>query len=101
MSALSVGQRLRASRLNLFSEIVTDYDFLCSVIHRSEPEVIIHFAEQPSAPYSMRGFKEAHLTVSNNVLGTLALAHAVKELNREIHIVKLGTMGEYRTQTST
>ena len=76
---------------------VTDYDFLCSVIHRSEPEVIIHFAEQPSAPYSMRGFKEAHLTVSNNVLGTLALAHAVKELNREIHIVKLGTMGEYGT----
>src|ERR1700689_1580131 len=32
---------------------VTDYEFLLESIKASEPDVIIHFAEQRSAPYSM------------------------------------------------
>jgi UDP-sulfoquinovose synthase len=76
---------------------VIDYDFLANLIRTQEPEVIIHFAEQPSAPYSMKGYDEARFTISNNILSTLNVAFAVKEINRGIHIVKLGTMGEYGT----
>ena len=76
---------------------VTEYGFLCDVIRSVKPEVIIHYAEQPSAPYSMRGYGEALNTLTNNLVGTFNLAYAVKEINREIHIIKLGTMGEYGT----
>jgi len=83
--------------IELIQSDVTDYDSLIRIIQETGPDVIVHFAEQPSAPYSMRGYKEAHFTLSNNILSTLAVAHAVTEVNKDIHIVKLGTMGEYGT----
>ena len=75
----------------------TDYKFITQLVREKAPDTVIHFAEQPSAPYSMRGYEEARFTISNNILGTLTLAHAVKEVDETIHIVKLGTMGEYGT----
>jgi UDP-sulfoquinovose synthase len=60
-----------------------------------QPEVIVHFAEQPSAPYSMRGRTQAHLTQQNNVIGTLNLLFVMREVCPEAHLIKLGTMGEY------
>lgn len=76
---------------------ITDYDFLLNVVKSFQPTAIIHYAEQPSAPYSMLGQEEARFTLENNLVGTLNVAFAVKETNPEIHIVKLGTMGEYGT----
>src|SRR5438034_11498149 len=32
---------------------VTDYEFVASVFQQFQPEVLVHFAEQRSAPYSM------------------------------------------------
>jgi UDP-sulfoquinovose synthase len=61
------------------------------------PETIIHYAEQPSAPYSMRGFGEADLTLRNNLATTHNLIWAVMQFAPKAHIVKLGTMGEYGT----
>ena len=61
------------------------------------PDTIIHYAEQPSAPYSMRSFNEAHETFHNNLGVTFNCIWAVKELVPNCHIVKLGTMGEYGT----
>ena len=55
----------------------------------------MHFAEQRAAPYSMIDRKHAVYTQTNNVVGTLNLMYAVGEIDRDIHIVKLGTMGEY------
>jgi UDP-sulfoquinovose synthase len=55
----------------------------------------VHFAEQRAAPYSMIDRKHAVYTQVNNVTGTLNLMFAIGELDRDIHIVKLGTMGEY------
>ena len=76
---------------------VTDYDFMVKLIKDFNPDAIVHYAEQPSAPYSMRSFAEAKLTLENNLLSSLTLAYAVKDTNPDIHIVKLGTMGEYGT----
>ncbi|MBI3825258.1 MAG: NAD-dependent epimerase/dehydratase family protein [Candidatus Rokubacteria bacterium] len=61
------------------------------------PDAIVHYAEQPSAPYSMRGRDEAVFTQHNNVVGTLNLLFAMKRFAPAAHLVKLGTMGEYGT----
>jgi UDP-sulfoquinovose synthase len=76
---------------------VTDYEFLSSVIKEFEPEAVVHFAEQRSAPYSMIDRKHAAFTQVNNVVGTLNLLFALRELAPDCHLVKLGTMGEYGT----
>ncbi|WP_434782182.1 NAD-dependent epimerase/dehydratase family protein [Ferrovum myxofaciens] len=74
-----------------------DYRLLSKVFVECQPETVIHYAEQPSAPYSMRGFDEARLTFNNNLNATFNLIWAVMEHAPSCHIVKLGTMGEYGT----
>lgn len=76
---------------------ITDYHFLAGVVRDFQPEVIIHYAEQPSAPYSMLDRDKAAWTLQNNLIGTLNIAYAVKENCPDCHIIKLGTMGEYGT----
>jgi UDP-sulfoquinovose synthase len=76
---------------------VTDYEFLLGVFKEFAPDAVIHYAEQPSAPYSMLGQKEAVFTLQNNLVGTANIVFAVKEVNHDCHIIKLGTMGEYGT----
>jgi len=41
--------------------------------------------------------KHAVYTQVNNVVGTLNLLYAIAEIDPSIHLVKLGTMGEYGT----
>ncbi|MCK4911577.1 MAG: NAD-dependent epimerase/dehydratase family protein [Thermodesulfovibrionales bacterium] len=62
-----------------------------------KPDAVVHYAEQPSAPYSMLNQEAAAFTVRNNLISTLNMAYAVREVNPSCHIVKLGTMGEYGT----
>lgn len=61
------------------------------------PETVIHYAEQPSAPYSLINYRFANITLRNNLLVTNNLMFAVRDYSRETHIIKLGTMGEYGT----
>src|SRR4030067_1068719 len=61
------------------------------------PDTIVHLAEQPSAPYSMKNTKACMQTQVNNIAGTLSLLWAMKEHCPNAHLVKLGTMGEYGT----
>lgn len=76
---------------------VTDFEFLHSTIRDFEPDAVVHFAEQRSAPYSMIDRKHAVFTQVTNVTGTLNLLFALRELRPDCHLVKLGTMGEYGT----
>ena len=62
-----------------------------------QPATVIHFAEQPSAPYSMISPKNSNFTLLNNILSTNNLANAINESSPKTHIIKLGTMGEYGT----
>lgn len=61
------------------------------------PETVVHYAEQPSAPYSMINYKYANITLTNNLLVTNNLMFAIRDFNRDTHIIKLSTMGEYGT----
>lgn len=74
-----------------------DQQFVAGVVSEVAPEVLIHYAEQPSAPYSMRDRRSADLTLKNNLGTTFAVIWAVLEHAPECHIIKLGTMGEYGT----
>src|ERR1700756_3395568 len=100
---LPLSDRLRAweqrtgKNIALFVGDVTDYDFVLSTVKEFEPETIIHFAEQRSAPYSMIDRKHAVFTQTNNVVGTLNVLFAIRELQPDCHLIKLGTMGEYGT----
>jgi len=76
---------------------ICDYDFCVSLMKDLQPDAVVHYAEQRSAPYSMIDHKHAVLTQVNNVVGTLNLLFAVREVKPDTHIVKLGTMGEYGT----
>lgn len=76
---------------------VCDYDFILRVFNQFQPEAVVHYAEQPSAPYSMMGHNQAIFTITNNLVSTANIIHAVKECNPMCHIVKLGTMGVYGT----
>jgi len=75
----------------------TDYEALSTVFQDMQPEVVVDFAEQRSAPYSMIDRKHAVFTQTNNVVGTLNVLYAMKEFVPDCHLVKLGTMGEYGT----
>lgn len=74
-----------------------NYRFTYQVLEDVMPDAIVHYAEQPSAPYSMQSRSTAVYTQSNNVVGTLNLLFAMQRFCPEAHLVKLGTMGEYGT----
>ena len=76
---------------------VADYRVMEKLFQQFPPEAVVHYAEQPSGPYSMIGFNEASLTLNNNLNATMNLIWAVLEYAPECHIIKLGTMGEYGT----
>ena len=74
-----------------------DWSFVAQVFEETRPEAVIHYAEQPSAPYSMANRRAATLTLKNNLEATANTIFAVREFARDAHIVKIGTMGEYGT----
>ncbi|MGZ8527398.1 MAG: NAD-dependent epimerase/dehydratase family protein [Candidatus Limnocylindrales bacterium] len=76
---------------------LTDYGFVEALIGDLRPDAIVHYGEQPSAPYSMIDARHATYTQANNVVGTLNVIFAIRDRSPESHLVKLGTMGEYGT----
>jgi len=62
-----------------------------------EPDVIVHLAEQPSAPYSMIDQEPGAVTITNNIVGTYNVLMGMREVCPEAHLIKIGTMGEYGT----
>ena len=85
---------------NQISYLVADllnYKVLCEILEEFRPNTIIHYAEQPSAPYSMASREKAVFTQHNNVIGNLNLLFAMKKFCPDTHLIKLGTMGEYGT----
>jgi UDP-sulfoquinovose synthase len=94
---LRIWKKVSGKTIELFVGDVADYDFLASMFQAFQPEAVVHFAEQRSAPYSMIDRKHAVFTQVNNVVGTLNVLFAIRELAPDCHLVKLGTMGEYGT----
>jgi UDP-sulfoquinovose synthase len=94
---VSVWEDISGLRVEPFVGDLTDADFVERTLREFAPDTIVHFAEQRSAPYSMIDRKHAVYTQVNNVVGTLNLLYAIAEIDPSIHLVKLGTMGEYGT----
>jgi UDP-sulfoquinovose synthase len=76
-------------------DIYRERDRLAEFIDEVKPEAIVHYAECPSAPYSMIDLEHATFVQENNVLGTLGVLFTMRDVIPETSIVKLGTMGEY------
>lgn len=83
--------------IDLYVGDITDYDFVKQSVGSFQPDAIVHFGEQRSAPFSMIDREHAVLTQVNNVVGTLNLLYIIREQFPDCHLVKLGTMGEYGT----
>ena len=90
-------QDLTGKEITLFEGDITQPDFAHHIVEDFQPQSIVHFAEQRSAPYSMMDQQHAVYTQINNVVGTLNILYAIADSDRDIHLVKLGTMGEYGT----
>ncbi|GAK39074.1 UDP-sulfoquinovose synthase [Paenibacillus sp. TCA20] len=85
------GKRIQHYLLN----VAEDYDDLLNVIMEEKPDVMIHFAEQRSAPYSMKSSRLKRYTVNNNINATHNILSAIVESGLDIHLIHLGTMGVY------
>jgi UDP-sulfoquinovose synthase len=83
--------------ISVFIGDLCHWEFVAEVFQSTKPDAIIHYAEQPSAPFSMVNRQTASLTLTNNLMTTANTIFAVREFCPAAHIVKLGTMGEYGT----
>ena len=99
----SLQERVRAWKevsgndIEVFTGDLTDASFVDEVFAATWPDGIVHYGEQPSAPYSMIDRRHAVMTHRNNVEGTLNVLFAMRDVVPDAHLVKLGTMGEYGT----
>jgi UDP-sulfoquinovose synthase len=84
-------------KIPVFLGDLNQWDFMAEIFQKFIPDAVVHYAEQPAAPYSMLNRRAAILTLQNNLTVTANLIFAVKEFAPDAHIVKLGTMGEYGT----
>ena len=74
-----------------------DFQLVRQIFRDVQPEAVVHYGEQPSAPYSMGSHEQAVRTQDNNVVNTLNVLYAIRDVAPDAHLIKLGTMGEYGT----
>ncbi len=100
---LPMSKRIKAvnnilgKRISFFKGNLTNYDVVRNALKKVKPDVFVHLGEQRSAPYSMIDVKHAVETQVTNLTSSINLLYATKEVLPGMHIVKLGTMGEYGT----
>jgi UDP-sulfoquinovose synthase len=92
---IAAWEELSGERIRSFVGGVEDGDFLDAIVAETRPEAVIHYGQQPSAPYSMISRQTAVETQQANVVGNLNLLFAMRDHVPDAHLVKLGTMGEY------
>src|SRR5438067_3734514 len=94
---VAIWRELTGQTIRTFVADMTNYAALAEAVAATDPDAVVHFAEQRAAPYSMIDREHAVFTQTNNVVGTLNLLFALKDYAPDCHLVKLGTMGEYGT----
>lgn len=87
----NTGEKIQYLNFN----VAEHYHRLLTLLHEYKPDVVIHFAEQRAAPYSMKSSWHKRYTVNNNINATNNLLAAIVEADLDIHVVHLGTMGVY------
>lgn len=76
-------------------DVSQNYVRLLDLILKFQPDVVVHFAEQRAAPYSMKSSFHKRYTVGNNLNATHNVLAAIVESGLDVHVVHLGTMGVY------
>jgi len=94
---VKVWREVTGRNIELFVGDLRNYEVVKGVLEAFQPEALVHYGEQPSAPYSMIDHSRAVFTQMNNLAGTLNVLWAMREGLPDAHLVKLGTMGEYGT----
>lgn len=94
---VSAWKEVSGKTIELYVGDLRNYATVENTLEQFQPEAIVHYGEQPSAPYSMMDYNRAVFTQVNNVTGTLNLIWAMRRVTPSCHLVKLGTMGEYGT----
>lgn len=92
-------QALNASHPGAFDWRIVDLkdgDEVEYLFELYKPDSIVHLGENPSAPYSQISRKHCNETMINNIIGTTNLIFAMAKHTPDAHMVKLGTMGEYK-----
>ena len=79
----------------VYLDVAADYEQLLQLFDDSEPDCVVHFAEQCSAPYSMKSSTHKRYTVNKNLNATHNVLAAIVECGHDIHLVHLGSMGVY------
>jgi UDP-sulfoquinovose synthase len=92
---IAAWEETSGERIRSFPGSVEDGDFLDAVVAETKPEAVVHYGQQPSAPYSMISRETAVETQQANVVGNLNLLFSMRDHVPDAHLVKLGTMGEY------
>lgn len=90
-------EEITGKTIELFVGDLRNYGLVEDIFRHFKPEAIVHYGEQPSAPYSMMDHNRSVFTQINNIAGTLNVLWALREHAPNCHLVKLGTMGEYGT----
>jgi UDP-sulfoquinovose synthase len=96
-------ERLHAAKevlgidINFREANILDRNLIKEFIEEVKPEAIVHYAECPSAPFSMIDVDHACSVQFNNVIGTLGLLFIMRDVIPESSLIKLGTLGEYGT----
>lgn len=88
-------KEISGKEIRLYATDLLNEKELYRILELEVPESIVHYGEQPSAPYSMKSLSNAVFTQNNNVIGNLNLLFAIKSKCPKTHLIKLGTMGEY------
>src|SRR4051795_6703729 len=94
---ISAWHEVSGKRIESHVGDISEGTFIADTVREFMPDTIIHYGEQPSAPWSMQSVDQAVITQQSNVIGTLKLLWAMREHVPDAHLVKLGTMGEYGT----
>lgn len=76
-------------------DVSKDFEDFCNVVKSFAPNAIIHLGEQRAAPYSMKNSTTARYTVNNNLNVTHNILRAIVDIDRNIHLIHMGTMGVY------
>lgn len=80
----------------IFTEAdINDYNIVKNLVKDYSPDTIVNLAQQPSAAYSHISIGHILKSTNNNINGTINCLYAIKELNRDIHLIQIGSMGEY------
>lgn len=93
---IEIWEKITGKKIDYKSiDVSKHYHRILTLFKELKPEAVVHFAEQRSAPFSMKTPNHKQYTINNNTNGTHNILCAIVESGLDIHLVHLGTTGVY------